>query len=241
MALRVHYSEMMLPEIRNVGDITLNASTVKGVVEGSGTFSAYRATTLGSVDVTGKAFIELSKCRDVDTQGTITTLFSTISSLNGHSIFALDCRIGQLRACAGIIAIACPQLGSISSISGTVALLNVKQVAHITGRDIFLNQTRVIANVVARRNVAVFGSKIDGTLECSPNRTVVIQNSTIDTIVFKLKTFKKFDVNTKILSTSFPVLRLINSKVKNIIFHGHSGKVMLINGSMISGNVMIRK
>jgi hypothetical protein len=221
----VHYGRITLPEITDAGDIDLHGTTVKG-----------------SIDVSGEVTIFLSICKDVETNKSITALCSTIQSLDATSIAVVACQIGQLRATKAITAIACRQLGSVSTAGGTVALFHVKKVARVCGKDIFLNHTAVQDDVIATRNVDISDSTIGGTLCCAPDcPLVVIRNSTINKIVFNLKLFKKFDIHQKISRSPIPSLKLINCKVRDIIFRGGEGKVIRSGSSVITGKVSVIK
>jgi len=217
---RVHYGRITLPKITDAGDIDLHGTTVKG-----------------SIDVSGEVTIFLSICKDVETNKSIRALRSTIQSLGATSIVVSACQIGQLRASKAITAIACRRLGSVSTPSGTIALLYVERVAHVCGKDIILSHTVVEDDVSATRNVDISDCTIGGRLTCAPDHPLVIRNSTISKIVFNFKLFKKFDVHAKITPHPLPSVKLINCRVRDIIFRGCAGKVTLSNKSRITGKV----
>lgn len=218
-AARVHYGQ------RTLGDIDLNGTIVKD-----------------SIDVSEEITIFLSICKEVETTKSITALCSTILSLDATSIAIAACQVDDLRAIRAITAIACRKLGIVRTSSGTVALIDVKSVSRVYGKDILLDHTVVVDDVIATRNIDISDSTIGGTLICAPDRPlVVIKNCTINKIIFNLKPFKKFDVHTKISRSPIPLLKLVNCRVRDIVFQGGVGKVMLLNKSVITGKVSIIK
>lgn len=235
-AEKLMFEKETLSSINQSQDVTLNETTVTGSVNVGGSFSGSNCEIQGSISAGKNVTLwrssvlrETSAGKDI-----VVTKCETLESLSaGKDVTLLESNV-RIEASAGkdLTAAKCESLGSLSAGKAIYIKSCPKVQSLFAGKNVVLHQSRILGDVSAGCDVNVEDSQIEGKLTCLSNH-LILNGSQMSVIELKCVT----DVFVKKEGLR-QVLELSNCTVKDIIFEGNNGEVVLLGNSTVTGTIV---